>query len=146
MAKTADRCYRLDPWRIIEEGFDPARGRVSESVFSLANEYMGVRGYFEEGYGGDRLVTPKMGFQCIALKPLNFNGSVEVRMGLDFSLEPESAGANFWSCPKKGVEDGIAGIVGRTQRRRGSRFPAIGLGDGGQGARRCHPYFTSSHL
>jgi len=33
-----------------------------------------------------------------------------------------------------------------TQRRRGSRFPAIGLGDGGQGARRCHPYFTSSHL
>ncbi|MBC7083434.1 MAG: DegT/DnrJ/EryC1/StrS family aminotransferase [Firmicutes bacterium] len=32
-----------------------------------------------------------------------------------------------------------------TQRRRGSRFPAIGLGDGGQDARRCHPYFTSSH-
>lgn len=208
MAKIADRYYRVDPWRIIEEGFDPARGRVSESVFSLANEYMGVRGYFEEGYSGDRLVgsyingvyeeqvtakpqykgisdrfcfmvntldwlhtrivlegeeldlaecqiedflrvldlrngtlqrsftwrtgtgrllqvtftrflsmvAPKMGFQRIALKPLNFSGSVGVRMGLDFSLEHESAGANFWSCPRKGVEDGIAGIVGRTQR------------------------------
>ena len=32
------------------------------------------------------------------------------------------------------------------QGRRGSRFPAIELGDEGQGARRCHPYFTSSHL
>ena len=33
-----------------------------------------------------------------------------------------------------------------TQRRRGSRFPAIGLGDGGQGARRCRPYFTPIYL
>ncbi|MBC7083198.1 MAG: hypothetical protein H5T95_06860 [Firmicutes bacterium] len=207
MAKIADRYYRVDPWRIIEEGFDPARGRVSESVFSLANEYMGVRGYFEEGYSGDRLVgsyingvyeaqvtakpqykgisdrfcfmvntldwlhtrivlegekldlaecqiegfqrvldlrngtlersftwrtgtgrllqvtftrflsmvAPKMGFQRIALKPLNFSGNVEIRMGLDFSPEHESAGANFWSCPKKGVEDGIAGNLGGTQ-------------------------------
>jgi maltose phosphorylase len=28
---------------------------VAESVFSLANEYMGVRGFFEEGYSGDSL-------------------------------------------------------------------------------------------
>ena len=45
-----------DPWTIVEEGFDPARQRVSESVFSLANEFMGVRGYFEEGYSGDHLL------------------------------------------------------------------------------------------
>jgi len=38
---------------IVEEGFDPAYQRVSESVFSVANEFMGVRGYFEEGYSGD---------------------------------------------------------------------------------------------
>ncbi|MBC7960800.1 MAG: glycoside hydrolase family 65 protein, partial [Vallitaleaceae bacterium] len=29
---------------------------VAESVFSLANEYMGVRGYFEEGYSGQSLI------------------------------------------------------------------------------------------
>ena len=38
----------------MEKGFHPERGRVSESLFSLANESMGVRGYFDEGYGGDR--------------------------------------------------------------------------------------------
>ena len=52
MAKTADRYFKTDPWKIIEDGFDPAYGEVSESVFSLGNEYMGVRGYFEEGYTG----------------------------------------------------------------------------------------------
>ena len=55
MAKTADVYFRVDPWRVIEEGFDPARSRVSESVFSLANETMGARGYFDEGGSVDSL-------------------------------------------------------------------------------------------
>ena len=49
MAKTADIYFRTDPWNIIEEGFDPAYSRVSESIFSLANESTGVRGCFDEG-------------------------------------------------------------------------------------------------
>ena len=53
--KVPDRYLKVDPWQVIEEGFDPARGRLSESMFSLANEFMGVRGYFDEGYSGDRL-------------------------------------------------------------------------------------------
>lgn len=56
MAKIADKYFVVDPWKIIEEGFDPTHGRVAESVFSVANEYMGVRGYFEEGYSGDCLL------------------------------------------------------------------------------------------
>ncbi len=56
MPKTPIKYYRGDPWTIVEEGFDPAYQRVSESVFSLANEFMGVRGYFEEGYSGDHLL------------------------------------------------------------------------------------------
>ena len=55
MAKTATKYLVTDPWQIIERGFHPEHGRVSESIFSLANEYMGVRGYFEEGYSGDHL-------------------------------------------------------------------------------------------
>jgi maltose phosphorylase len=55
MAKIASKYFRVDPWLVTEEGFDPKRARVSESVFSLANEFMGVRGYFEEGYSGDHL-------------------------------------------------------------------------------------------
>jgi len=55
MPKVSDRYLKVDPWAVIEEGFDPARARVSESVFSLSNEFMGVRGCFEEGYSGDHL-------------------------------------------------------------------------------------------
>jgi len=56
MAKVADKYLKVDPWKIIEEGFHPENGRVSESIFSLGNEYMGVRGYFDEGYSGDQLI------------------------------------------------------------------------------------------
>jgi len=49
LAKVADKYFKTDPWKIIEHGFDPAYSKVSESVFSLCNESIGVRGYFDEG-------------------------------------------------------------------------------------------------
>lgn len=55
MAKVADIYFKVDPWKIIEEGFDPTYSRVSESVFSLANESIGVRGFFDEGGNVDSL-------------------------------------------------------------------------------------------
>ncbi len=56
MAKVADRYLVVDTWKVVEDGFDPGRNRVSESIFSLGNEYMGVRAYPEEGYSGDSLI------------------------------------------------------------------------------------------
>ena len=56
MAKIADKYYVTDPWKIIEEKFNPAYSQISESIFSLGNEYMGIRGYFEEGYQGESLI------------------------------------------------------------------------------------------
>lgn len=56
MGKYADRHFKVLPWEVTEEGFSTDYGRVSESIFSLGNEYMGVRGYFEEGYSGDSLL------------------------------------------------------------------------------------------
>jgi maltose phosphorylase len=47
--------FGIDEWKIIEEGFDPQTNRFSESIFSLGNEHMGLRGFFEEGYSGDSL-------------------------------------------------------------------------------------------
>ncbi len=55
MAKVADIYFAVDPWKIIEDGFDPAYSRVSESVFSLGNETQGVRGCFDEGGSVDSL-------------------------------------------------------------------------------------------
>lgn len=47
--------FIADEWKIIEEGFDPKTNRLSESIFSLGNEHMGLRGFFEENYSGDSL-------------------------------------------------------------------------------------------
>ena len=56
MGKIADQYLQTNPWYIIEDDFNPSRSRVSESIFSLGNEYMGVRGYFEEGFNGQALI------------------------------------------------------------------------------------------
>ena len=56
MAKVADSYFKIDPWKVVEEGFVPEYGMTAESIFSLGNEYMGVRGYFEEGFSGKTLL------------------------------------------------------------------------------------------
>lgn len=44
-----------DEWKVIEEGFYPEWNRITESLCSLGNGYMGHRGNFEEKYSGDTL-------------------------------------------------------------------------------------------
>ena len=45
----------IEPWRIIETEFSAVDSEFSESIFSQANEFIGVRGNFEEGFGGPSL-------------------------------------------------------------------------------------------
>ena len=45
----------IDEWKIIEQGFNPDRQKISESIFSLGNGRMGQRANFEEAYSGDTL-------------------------------------------------------------------------------------------
>ncbi len=47
--------FEVDKWKIIERGFDPEENRVVESVMSLGNGHMGLRGNFAEKYTGDSL-------------------------------------------------------------------------------------------
>lgn len=56
MAKQATVYLETDPFQIIERGYHKDRHQVSESIFSLANEYMGVRGFFDEGISTPHLV------------------------------------------------------------------------------------------
>ncbi len=44
-----------DGWTVAQNGFDPARNRVFESLFSLGNGHLGGRGNHEEKYSGDSL-------------------------------------------------------------------------------------------
>ncbi len=90
MGKIADRYFLVDPWSVIEDGFDPLYGLVSESVFSSANEYMGVRGYFEEGYTGDRHVGSYFnGFfeETPIFHPARYKGFVDISRDMTNSVD-----------------------------------------------------------
>lgn len=45
--------FQIHPWKVIEKAFEPGDIRFSESLLSLGNGYMGLRGNFEEDYSGD---------------------------------------------------------------------------------------------
>lgn len=47
--------FKADPWKVIEEGFNPDMNEIAESVFSLGNGMMGQRGNLEESYSGHSL-------------------------------------------------------------------------------------------
>lgn len=48
-----NKYLQIDEWNVVEEGFEPERQRMSESIFSLGNGSMGQRGNFVEGYDSD---------------------------------------------------------------------------------------------
>jgi maltose phosphorylase len=45
--------FLIHPWKIIQSGLDPQAVRLAESLTSVANGYMGMRGNFEEDFSGD---------------------------------------------------------------------------------------------
>ncbi len=49
MGKTARKHFSGDGWSLVEKQYSADFSKVAESVFSLGNEYMGCRGYLEEG-------------------------------------------------------------------------------------------------
>lgn len=55
MGKVASKYLKTRPFSIAEEGWHPEKNRVSESLFSLGNEYQGIRGFFDEGVSADSL-------------------------------------------------------------------------------------------
>ncbi|HBR34903.1 MAG TPA: hypothetical protein DD734_09730, partial [Firmicutes bacterium] len=44
--------YPAHEWEIVEERFQVENNLRNETVFSLGNGYLGMRGNFEEGYNG----------------------------------------------------------------------------------------------
>jgi len=55
MAKQADKYFQTHPWLVTETGYDANYAKVSESVFALSNETLGIRGSFDEGGTVDSL-------------------------------------------------------------------------------------------
>ncbi|MCX7884290.1 MAG: glycoside hydrolase family 65 protein, partial [Caloramator sp.] len=50
-----EKYFLVDEWNVIENGFNQEKNRLAESVMSLGNGYMGIRGNFTEYYSGDSL-------------------------------------------------------------------------------------------
>lgn len=50
-----NKYLKIDPWCIIEDEFNPANHRASESIFSIGNGRFGQRANFEEAYSGKTL-------------------------------------------------------------------------------------------
>lgn len=46
---TVTATLEVNPWKIIETKLDPAHKKKHETIFSLGNGYLGLRGSFEEG-------------------------------------------------------------------------------------------------
>ena len=47
------RIFEIDPWKIRTTQLDKENRRLQESLTSIGNGYMGMRGNFEESYSGD---------------------------------------------------------------------------------------------
>ncbi len=45
--------FEIHPWKVVERELDKRHMRLSESLTSTGNGYMGMRGNFEEDYSGD---------------------------------------------------------------------------------------------
>jgi maltose phosphorylase len=56
MGKIGNRYLDVEPYGVSETGFHAERNEASESIFSLGNEYSGVRGFLEEGISLPSLV------------------------------------------------------------------------------------------
>ena len=53
--------FVIHPWKVIQTAFDPSEQRFAESLMSLGNGAMGLRGNFEEYYSGDHLLGTYIG-------------------------------------------------------------------------------------
>ncbi len=42
--------FKIHPWKIVEDKFNEDKLNLSETIFSIGNGYIGIRGSFEEGY------------------------------------------------------------------------------------------------
>ena len=51
--KQIKRLFQIDPWKISTTTLDKENLRLQESLTSIGNGYMGMRGNFEESYSGD---------------------------------------------------------------------------------------------
>ena len=53
--------FVIHPWKVCEKGLDKSRIRLSESLTSTGNGYMGMRGNFEEDFSGNTHIGTYLG-------------------------------------------------------------------------------------
>ena len=127
MPKISKMYLEINPFKIIEKGFHKDRSQVSESIFSLGNEYSGIRGFFDEDYNGESLKGSYFnGIYEYALSGLNeetniidsstgkildFTGSGEINFGYFYMMYRWKSG----TADETFGQTGFGGVVNGTQ-------------------------------
>jgi maltose phosphorylase len=72
------RHLKSDPWKIIEDGFDPLFQIQSERIFSIANGKISCRANFEEDYSGETIFGNYIAGICSSEKTKNDSSAFPV--------------------------------------------------------------------
>ena len=48
-SQTLNHALEIDEWQLVDQQFDPEQLMLKETLFSLANGFIGSRGTYEEG-------------------------------------------------------------------------------------------------
>lgn len=74
------RTFDISPWHVKTSQWAPEDKRLQESMTSLANENLGMRGFYEEGYSGDETLE---GFTSVVsgslIRPVSVGGKMVTR-------------------------------------------------------------------
>ena len=74
--------FIVHPWKIIQKGLDLHDIRLSESLMSVGNGYMGMRGNFEEDFSGDTHIGTYIGGVWFPIKRASAGGKTAIRLTL----------------------------------------------------------------
>lgn len=51
--------FKPYPWKIVEDKWDIEKNKNNETIFTVANGYLGIRGYFEEHFGDENIYSDR---------------------------------------------------------------------------------------
>ncbi len=54
MHKNVPVCFQPYAWKVVETDWNKENAKRNETIFSVANGYLGIRGFFDEGFEGEK--------------------------------------------------------------------------------------------
>ncbi len=81
--KQIKRLFAIDPWKISTTQLDKKNLRLQESLTSIGNGYMGMRGNFEETYSGTTIKVLIWQVSGILIRHVSAGGKTVIQSTLE---------------------------------------------------------------